>query len=134
MLHRVGTMLRATLLCLVLAGCTGELVPSGNAPWGGDPRRTMFEEDVSPILELRCASCHAGVGAGPGGAPRFLGTGATTEYYATLVAGAELDYQDPGESRLIVRGVHYGGAGPAFEPAEELPTVRVWIEEEAAAR
>jgi hypothetical protein len=128
---------RALIVFALLGGCTfeGELLQQ--APGGGppvDPLREQFETDVVPILMARCTACHAGVGVGPGNAPRFLGDGTPANYYAALVGSAELNYTTPAESRLIVTGVHYGGAGPAFEPAVELPTVRAWIEMEAAAR
>jgi mono/diheme cytochrome c family protein len=144
-MRTVLCLLNAALLALALTGCEGSLVPLGEGdddvpggPDGGNATtaRAKFDSDVAAVAGQRCASCHAGVGAGPGNAPRFMGTGPATEYYTALTTAAPpmLNLTNVIASPFIAKGIHFGGAGPAFDPATEKPKIQAWIEAEAKER
>jgi hypothetical protein len=135
--------LSTLLLAGTMAACSGSLVGTGvggdddgsGTPDAGGTQsaRAMFDSQVAPIMSAKCAACHAGTGAGPGGAPRFLGTDTTT-FYTALVGGTEVTFAAPASSLILTKGVHYNGAGPALDVNAEKPAVQGWIEAEAIER
>lgn len=93
---------------------------------GIDPA-VAFSDDVAPILDSACASCHA---TGQNGAPAFGTTYASAKAYVSergALLGCTL-----GESLLFTIGEHADGAGPAFDAIEEA-TIRDFLDVHAAA-
>lgn len=82
--------------------------------------RELFDADVLPVLQSRCASCHAGANTIDG--PDFMGAGAA-DYHDTLVANRQL-VNTPKNSLLVLKGAH---SGPALSPGEAKST-RDWIQ------
>jgi mono/diheme cytochrome c family protein len=122
-------LLRVWLACFALAGCTAGSIgrDDGEDPLTDDMRmddeetdpRLFFAGRIVPLLESRCAACHA-----PGrDAPAFLTpepdlyTGVTE--YANLI-----NRSLPGSSPILTKGRH---AGPEWTgPQAEI--VRRWLE------
>ncbi|HEU5057974.1 MAG TPA: hypothetical protein VFU21_15690 [Kofleriaceae bacterium] len=110
------TAARWCLACLgALAACEGSYVVVDR---GGGPIAQEFDEVVSPILSLRCHSCHD---VGLLDAPAF---GHTAASYQAYKQGLFLDCVDPSRSLLIAKGLH---DGPAFTD-DETPRIESWLE------
>ncbi len=106
----------------------GSSTGTGAPPPSGSPQ-DYFEQNVYPQLSSSCGSCHdksiLGVGT-----PYFLDASATASY--TLVKALPGYVTEPGLSRLIVKGEHYGGDGPALT-LDETDRVTAWLELELEA-
>jgi hypothetical protein len=117
----VRPALRPVACCLAclgaLATCEGSYVVIDMGA-GSAPVAAEFDEDVNPILSLRCHACHD---AGLLGAPAF---GHTAASYQAYKGGLLLDCADPAASLLIAKGMH---DGPAFTD-EEIPRIESWLE------
>lgn len=130
-------MRRVVLVLAVLgiAGCVGTLEPVGGTGGGDDTggtavARQMFDDDVSPLLGAACSSCHAGTT--PIG-PAFLGTGAVTEYYASITASTVVGNYDPAVALLLTKGLHNNGTARAWTTAE-ADAIETWLLAEADVR
>ena len=85
----------------------------------------LFDVDVADLLNASCAACHSNNAAGVGfmeGNPDLYG--AVKNWTTPL-----LDFQSPGNSLLLTKGVH---VGPAWDPADS-EIIRAWIALEALA-
>lgn len=141
--------LLTTALLLALTGCdTGMITPDeddsgpggdagidalpsmdgGPGTDGGpvDGPRALYERDVHPAMLADCAVCHE-----PGGVARydFINT-PVDDYAAAFSLSGFVDLTNPGESRLLAKGVH---DGPAWRP-EQYEAILGWIEAEAGDR
>jgi mono/diheme cytochrome c family protein len=84
--------------------------------------RTTFETRIRPLLDDRCAVCHAD----PAMAPAFLSR--NPEVYDTVIAWPSLvRIDEPERSRLITKGEH---DGPAWEQSQ-IDAILAWLEVEA---
>ena len=91
----------------------------GGGGEGVDPE-TLFASAVAPLLDNRCAVCHADASRGPG----FMEGGdvyAAIKGWPGLVAPG-----NPGASSLLSKGSH---AGPAWNGTEQ-ETITAWIQAE----
>jgi mono/diheme cytochrome c family protein len=122
-----------TVYTLVAIGTDGQEVTAvtavnvtagGGAVLGG---RDLFDRNVLPIVEQRCASCHAGDNVADG--PDFMGR-ARANYYDALTGDPRYLSSRPEDSQLIIKGEH---TGPAFTAAEEQ-TITAWLLKEADER
>lgn len=91
--------------------------------------RAYFEENVSPIADAACASCHSSAYSDAYAAPDFLG-GSAAEYYDALVANVKYVNASPQSSVFLKKGLH---TGPAFSTGEAV-LVETWLAIEAEAR
>jgi hypothetical protein len=89
--------------------------------------RELFDRNVSPILDQRCASCH--LGANPVDGPDFLGA-APGGAYDVLTGDLRMVPARPEDSILLLKGEH---TGPAFTMVE-AQTVTAWLLKEADER
>jgi len=93
---------------------------AGEGPGPDGPDSASFEEDVLPLLESRCGSCHTDEAV----APAFM---EGPDVYAAVMGWPDLVVPgEPGASTLVTKGAH---RGPAWRAAEER-VVRGWIERE----
>lgn len=124
------------------AGCnnnSGVLMPSGSSvttsttTGGGEPCGnegiTFFKEDVSPIIDQGCASCHSASYSDGYGAPDFLGS-SEADYYDKLTANSRYVGDRPENSLFLKKGIH---TGPAFT-ADQAAIVSDWLVLEASER
>lgn len=97
----------------------------GEGGTGGDEGGISFASDVDPILDVRCASCHAGNVGG-----------------LTLVGDPSLDYAavidrvvpgDPDASLLLTkaRGAGHGGGAILSPGQKDHDVIEAWITEGA---
>jgi hypothetical protein len=122
------------LVSALALACGGEFQhnpPKGNggdevdAPPGGEAE-TFFNENVLPIMEGKCANCHANID----GIPEFMGGDSVYESVTTWIPPL-LSCLDPEQSYIITRGDH-GGALTVFDTVNERPMVvqfaEIWAE------
>jgi hypothetical protein len=103
-------------------GSTGTSTGTGTPPPGGSAQ-DYFEQNVYPELSDSCGECHvSGVGT-----PYFLSTDAASSY--SLVKGLPGYVTAPANSRLLLKGEHFGGDAPALSAGQE-DIVRTWLEME----
>ena len=134
---------RVPMLALVAAttaGCLGAYDPDTSAADLGTARgdlagpaadgapvmlssRERFEADVRPVMEARCAACHAFVG---GAGPSFM----KPDAYDSVLAYPGMITRDPTASLLVTKGPHNGAI--YFNTAETL-TIIGWLTVEADA-
>lgn len=120
------------VLALVAGACTGTIEPGlidvGGAP-ADDPAgraQAAFDDEVVPLLETSCSSCHAG--AVPQGTPAFLLP--NPDVRSTVLAWPSLVLLDaPPDSLLLRKGAH---EGRAWTPSES-GVIQSWIDLEGAA-
>jgi cytochrome c5 len=84
----------------------------------------FFVASVFPAIQ-NCSACHA---TGANGAPKFLDANADTAYSSLDAIGLIQT-----NSRLLVKGVHSGGAAPALSDTQK-PIVNQWLGMEAQER
>lgn len=121
-----------TVYTLIARGTDGQdvtAVTGVNVAAGGAilSARELFDRNVSPILELRCAFCHSGANVVDG--PDFMGA-APIDFYDNLTGDARFVPARPDDSLLLLKGEH---TGPAFT-AQEAQTVTAWLLKEADER
>lgn len=135
---------------VALVACTGVLEPRGGGGVGIDPGQeppppppppppggagasALFLDTVAPLMEAKCASCHADGGTFR---PYFL-TASSDGYYDKVMAGypnPELINSTPGTSLLYTKGeTPHAPTNVVWEPTE-LTTIGEWITAEATAR
>ncbi len=92
------------------------------------PEEVSYSNDVYPILNSKCSSCH-GQG-GPASSTRFKLTGDANQDYEVIKS--LIDTQNPEESQLLQKGggkiAHGGGAALS---SDEYNTVKAWIQKGA---
>lgn len=86
--------------------------PTGNAPTNSPAGKQFYTANVHPFLAQKCASCHAPGGAG---SPAWIDKADAAKAYEMIYANG---YAVP-NSRVVVKGVHAGGAGPELSSAEK---------------
>lgn len=117
------------LLAPALIACQAAVVTAPGFPIGGPDggvgpgARARFEAEVEPLIDLRCASCHADAVVAPVFVDAADTYAAVMGYPGLVIPGA------PERSSLIMKGLH---SGPAWTVAEDA-TVRGWIEAEGSA-
>jgi hypothetical protein len=125
------------LATLLVAGCTGTYQRTSDPdriPDGDDDQMTAahraFEEDVSPILAEKCATCH---GASASGAqPKFLGDGESSYYDQILLYPSVTGDFDPGLAGVLTKiaSGHYG----VTYTAAQRDAIQDWLAAEALER
>jgi hypothetical protein len=95
----------------------------GNLPTNSAAGKAFFAASVQPFLEAKCAGCHA---AGGIGTPTYIAKGDPSKTYDMVY----LNGFAIAASRVVVKGVHSGGAGPELSVAEK-GTWGQWIALEA---
>lgn len=115
--------MRALLFCLPLflslAAC-GEDPKEDTAP----PEDTQpeddgvigFADDVQPLLDLRCVTCHRG--ANPAAGKDFSS-------YEGVMASGTVVANDSANSELVTFGSHHGSG---WFTTEEITTISTWID------
>lgn len=106
--------------------CTAEVQGSGVSD--DDPKAKLqgqFNSDVLPLMNRKCAECHAG-------SMPLIGWMATSDDYPSIYSRvtswpALVDLIQPELSRLITQGAH---EGPAWTP-EEIAVITPWLQAEA---
>lgn len=126
----------AALSLAIAAAPFSGLIPAAHAqPAGGKPAPVSFKEDVLPILQVHCASCHSPGGEGATASGLVLTSYASvmkgTKYGPMIVPG------DPENSNLMwlldwraspqLRMPH----GKQQLPVGERDTIRTWIRQGA---
>lgn len=106
--------------------------------------RQLFDQNVMPIMNSRCKTCHAGTDTSVPG-PKFLGP-AQTAYYTALTSDTRFVTAVPENSLLLLKGEHTGPAfctpaisngmtaGRGCTPTTEHATIQVWLLKEANER
>lgn len=128
------------------AACTGT-GSFGDGNGGGEPgvdagggggtevaAREIFDNDVAPLLQTMCASCHVDVASAPGNALKFLGPEGTemTDYYNLVVGYPSVTGGfEPGLASIVTKGAHEGSGW--WTPDQEA-TIEGWLEAEKAER
>lgn len=127
--------LTAALVLPLGMGLTILSAPSADMPTSPAPTpvaAVSFSEDVAPILEKYCVSCHGGMFEGE--ERTELALDLTT--YESLMAGSEygtvVEPGDAAESLLIVM-IEDGDMPEEGDPvpAEDLETLKTWVAEGA---
>jgi len=88
-----------------------------------------FTEQLVPVFEQSCSSCHANA-SDSYGAPDFLGGGATDKYYDTIAGWANFLQCDPTLSPLMTKGSDPTHPGASFATVD-VPKVFQWLEIES---
>lgn len=83
----------------------------------------LFEANVQPLLEAKCATCHQGP---PSVGPSFLGA-ESSQFYSRLVASGYVS-DTPQESEIITKGPHDNNSASTFFTEAESAAVSAWIE------
>ena len=96
----------------------GPAVP-GNLPTNSKSGKAFFAASVQPILESKCATCHA---AGGPGNPTYIVKGDASKTYDMVY----LNGFAVASSRIVVKGMHSGGSAPALLAAE-ISTFNQWL-------
>ena len=96
----------------------GPAVP-GNLPTNSKAGKAFFAASVQPILESKCATCHA---AGGPGNPTYIVKGDASKTYDMVY----LNGFAVASSRIVVKGMHSGGSAPALLAAE-ISTFNQWL-------
>jgi len=128
-----GREASSLVLVALVAACTGSiepgLIPSSVDEPGSDPAtraEAAFADEVAPLLDASCSSCHAG--GGVAGTPAFLLP--NPDIRTTVLAWPSLVVLDvPPDSALLRKGAHDGRAWTAAE----ADVIRTWIDLEGAA-
>lgn len=132
----MGIRYAAALSIVIAAGSLACLVPPRPVlAQGGKPTPVSFKEDVLPILQVHCASCHAPGGAGTEASglnlTSYQGVMKGTKYGAMVVPG------DPDTSNLMLLLDWRVSAQLRMPhdkkqlPAGERDTIRTWIRQGA---
>lgn len=120
--------MRWILVVALIGGCS-YYIEEGDEPaddMSGDPADDLFESEVLPMLDSRCGACHAGDRAFIDFlAPRPPDFETARE--RLLGWPALVDIENPGQSRLLTKGLH---EGQTFGAAE-IDLILRWIELEA---
>ena len=135
---RPQTYAAALAIALGSAACVGQLSTTGDDQVGDDDSttqseaRTMFENEVSPMLTGACASCHTGsIETTP---LKYLGNTGSTGYYDAIVAEPSVTGGfDPGLANLLNKGEHELGSARAWT-SEEAGVITSWLLMEATER
>lgn len=108
--------MRAIVVAVLIAGCSGLSVEQD--PPTTESARTYFDQNVAPLLALKCNACH--------------------QYtYDSIVADPGLTGNfDPNAAPIMMQaptftGLHAGGAG--WNVAAQT-VIATWLEDEAQAR
>jgi hypothetical protein len=105
------------------AGGSGDGGAGGISVPPGASAHDIFVNSVYETLMNTCGNCHVdGIGT-----PYFLAADAETAY--TIVRALPGYVVDPGDSRLILKPVHSGGAAPALT-TQQKAVVTQWLEKE----
>jgi hypothetical protein len=105
----------------------------------------MFDQNVAPILQNKCATCHADTMV-PG--PDFLGSDKTNTaaYYTGITSDPRFITTPPENSLLLLKGEHTGpafcspeeaagtGSGRGCSPTTEKSMVQAWLVQEGRER
>lgn len=126
MRHFKWLTLALGMAMFTLAACTAE-VP-GQGVDEDDPRaalRGFFNQNVLPLMEGTCASCHAG-------SRQFIefmqpDDNFPTPYDKVVNWPSMVNVEDPGQSRIVTKGLHEGRAWTV----EELNIINPWLTMEA---
>jgi hypothetical protein len=121
--HLIVSLALAGGLAALLAatGCDGDLKYSRAKL--AEKCRTTFEDEVKPLLEGSCATCHLS------GDFAFMHP-APDLYTAVLTFPSLVELSDPIQSRLLAKGSH---DGPAWT-TEQYRTIKSWINLEESLR
>jgi hypothetical protein len=129
---------------LALGACVGELelttppslpdttgrgtdTASGVEPDGTCAARAEFDSAVAPLLEQKCASCHAGNGVN--GAPSLLGYDGRAGYYQSVLNTPTMHGNfDPARARMLTKGAH---SGSLWWDTAESDKIRTWLTAQA---
>lgn len=139
MLRQSKKLLSAMVLpigiALAVQGSTPDAAPAAHdaSIWTHASAEVSYQNDVAPIFERSCVSCHGGVGS-DGEIVIELGYDMTT--YEGLMAGSDygavIEPGDPDGSLfldMIVNGDMPEDDDPL--PADEIELIRAWIAEGA---
>ncbi len=97
-----------------------------SAVQAGGSGKDYFAANVHPMLAQKCGACHDQGGSGN---PAWIFKGDAAKSYDLVYA---LGYVTPTGSRLVDKGVHSGGGGPALTDGEKT-TVLAWVAMEVTA-
>ena len=116
------------ILMIAAVGCTGLI--SGGSDGKTDQQRdaeTRWEQDAYPVLQNNCLTCHNGSRVGVG----FLVGADATAVKTTLLAytPAVVNFDAPGSSRILSKGLH---DGPALT-ASQASALLQWLQAEKDA-
>jgi mono/diheme cytochrome c family protein len=81
-------------------------------------RASAWTEDVLPVLELQCVSCHGATAEFP-----FLAGDTDDDVRGTLLASGYVSVDEPTSSQLLVKGPH---EGPPFSAAD-ASAILAWL-------
>lgn len=124
-------MALSLILILALAACSGQQTTSSSSSSGSQSGTgstdVSYTNDVAPILDSRCASCHGG---------QRTESGFNLTNYASLMKGGRRGaaiVPDNSSGSLLVKLISSGQMpqrGPAVTPAQ-LQTISNWIDQGA---
>jgi mono/diheme cytochrome c family protein len=98
---------------LALAACASHGPPALESA-----RASAWTEDVLPVLELQCVSCHGASAEFP-----FLAGDTGDAMRDTLLASGYVRLDEPPTSQLLVKGPH---EGPPFSQAQ-ADAIAAWL-------
>lgn len=96
----------------------------GTLPTNSKAGKAFYEKEVHPFLDTKCASCHS---AGGVGNPTWTVKGDAAKTYDMIYLNAYAT----AASRVLLKGVHSGGAAQALTPEEKTKWGQ-WIALEVA--
>ena len=105
--------------------------PPPDLAGAGSPGQEIFNAYIMPILEQRCASCHANP-SDPNMAPDYLGT-SKTKFYDMLVQNVTMVSCSIDNSMLLAKGFDKDHPGGDLSPSER-EKVTTWLSTEALDR
>jgi putative hemolysin len=130
--------MRNLLLAPVAMALFGACVGGIDSPPAGDDdqppppattARQLFDQNVSPLLAVKCIGCH--VGSETSTTNMFLGPDGMASFYSTLVNDRAVNGgYDPAAATILLKGAH---EGPAWT-ASEATKISDWLKAELTER
>src|SRR5690242_17068085 len=128
---RAYVLMSLTAISLVAACASSPPDSLTSTSSGGDETdaQRFFEENLSAVFEQSCSNCHANP-SDTYGAPDYLGSGDTKDYYKTISARQDFLKCEVDSSPLLLKGADPTHPGASFATVD-APNVHKWLEMEA---
>ncbi len=105
--------------CLVLSACYSEIIETDEL---SEDTEMSFSEDITPIFENSCISCHGSDYSSP--------VLTSEKAYESLTSGGYIDTEDP-ESSVLVKQLNSDHPYKGAITNKELQMIVLWIKQGA---
>lgn len=119
-MNRILPLFFALIAAVVITSCEYKTIEPEVIELPDDGEPISFSEQIEPIFQSKCASCHTGISP-------VLTAGSA---YNSLISGGYIDTENPTNSIIYTQTSEGHPSGNAMLPAE-LALLLKWIEEGA---